>query len=125
MKMLRILIADDNRDAANGLARLLAIIGHNTQVAFDGATAIRMAEVFRPEVVLLDLGLPDMSGYVVCQRIRAHLGSELLAAIAITGWSSEPARIQSFQSGFDQHIVKPARIDLLEQTLSVLTTEAE
>jgi len=125
MKSLRILITDDNRDAANTLSRLLRVSGHSTYVAFDGATAIRMAEEIRPEVVLLDLGLPDMSGYVVCQRIRAHLGEDLLAAIAITGWCSEPARMQSFQSGFDQHLVKPASMDVLEQTLSVLAADPD
>ncbi len=120
MKSLRILITDDNHDVANGLSRLLRVLGHETYVAFDGATAIKLAKTIRPEVALLDLELPDISGYQVCQRIKAHLGKNLLAAIAISGLGSEEARNESSRSGFDQHWLKPARLDVLEQALSDL-----
>jgi DNA-binding response OmpR family regulator len=123
MKSLRILITDDNCDVADGLSRLLRVLGHETYVAYDGATAIKLAEAFRPEVALLDLELPDMSGFQVCQRIKAHLGKNLLTAIAISGLGSEQARMESVKSGFDQHWLKPARLDVLEQTLSDLTVE--
>jgi CheY-like chemotaxis protein len=124
MRSLRIVIADDNRDAANGLAKLLNSIGHSTYVAFDGCSAIQLAELVRPEVVLLDLGLPDMTGYSVCRRIREFLQEDLLGAIAITGWSSEQARIQSFDAGFDRHLVKPAKLDSLLDVLEDLTAES-
>ncbi len=123
MKSLRILITDDNHDVANGMSRLLRVLGHDTYVAFDGATAIRLAKTVRPEVALLDLELPDISGYQVCQRIKAHLGNKLLAAIAISGLGSEAARTESLRSGFDQHWVKPAQIEDLERALSALMQE--
>jgi DNA-binding response OmpR family regulator len=114
---MQILIADDNRDAANGLARLINALGHSTFLAFDGLTALRLAERIRPDMVFLDLGLPDLSGYEVCKRIRALLREDLLAAIAVTGWSHERARSDSFEAGFDRHLVKPARLEAIADVI--------
>lgn len=123
MKSLRVLITDDNPRIASGLSRLLKTLGHETYLAFDGETAVRLAEEVRPQVALLDLELPDISGYQVCQRIRLQMGKDLLMAIAITGLSSESARMESLRSGFDQHWVKPAQIEDLEHALSALMQE--
>ncbi len=123
MQSLRVLITDDDREIANGMSRLLRSMGHETYVAFDGTTAISLAEKIRPQVALLDLELPDISGYQVCRTIRSHWGKDLLTAIAISGLSSEPARLESLRSGFDQHWVKPAQIEDLEQALDELALE--
>jgi CheY-like chemotaxis protein len=118
MQQLRVLIADDNRDAANGLAKVLDTLGHWTYVAFDGGSALRLAESMRPEMIFLDLGLPDMSGYVVCRRIRAMLREDLRAAIAVTGWSNERARSDSYEAGFDRHLVKPASLESIADVIA-------
>jgi DNA-binding response OmpR family regulator len=125
MKALRILVVDDNKDAARSLARVLKAVGHVVEVAFDGTSGIALATQFRPEVALLDIGLPDIRGFEVCKTLREVLGDELLAAFAITGWSSEEVRKQSFQSGFDQHFVKPIKFDELEAALSVFASASE
>jgi CheY-like chemotaxis protein len=124
MQQLRVLIADDNRDAANGLARVLEILGHWTYVAFNGASALELAKSIRPEIVFLDLGMPDMSGYVVCQRIRALLREDLRAAIAVTGWSNERARSDSFEAGFDRHLVKPTTLQTIADVIDDFTNQS-
>lgn len=104
----RILVVDDNADAACSLALLLELEGHATQVAHDGAGAIAAAEQFDPHVILLDIGLPDISGYEVAKRLRAlRPDGAVPRLIALTGWSSEEHRHESESAGFDAHLVKP------------------
>ena len=113
----RILIVDDNVDAAAALNLLLQSLGHETSVAHDGLQALAAAEVFRPDVVLLDIGLPGVSGYEVARRLRTGKGGAL-KIIAITGWGQEADRVRAAEAGFDVHLVKPvdesALRDLLE-----------
>ncbi len=103
----RILLVDDNRDAADSLAMLLQSDGHDTHVAYDGATALERVESLQPEVILLDIGLPALNGYEVCQQIRARSSSRQAVVIAITGWGQESDRRKSRDAGFDAHLVKP------------------
>jgi len=102
----RILVVDDNIDAAMALDGLLRSLGHTTRVAHDGAAALSIAEQFKPEVVLLDIGLPGISGYEVARQLRARHGPSP-KIIAVTGWGTENDRNHSREAGFDLHLVKP------------------
>jgi len=102
-----VLIVDDNRDAASSLALLLELDGHRTIVAHDGPAALEAAEAHRPDVVLLDIGLPGMSGYEVGRRIRHQPWGRTLTIIALTGWGQAEDRRRSHEAGFDAHLVKP------------------
>jgi len=118
-RSLRVLIIDDNVDAANSLCMLLTSLGHSARAAYGGPAGIAMAQEFSPDVVLLDLGMPVMSGYDVARALRAsHPGMVL---VAVTGWGDEAAKNKSRESGFDHHLVKPvaesALIDLLGTVL--------
>lgn len=103
----RILIVDDNRDSATSLAFLLRLTGSETQTAFDGQEAVEAAATFRPNVVLLDIGLPKMSGYDACRAIRKQQWGKDMVLIALTGWGHETDRRKSTEAGFDGHLVKP------------------
>jgi CheY-like chemotaxis protein len=103
----RILIVDDNADAADALEALLRSLGHETMVAYDGFQAVQAAEGFRPDIVLLDIGLPGLSGYEVARRLRERQAHKPKKIIAITGWGQEADRNLSREAGFDVHLVKP------------------
>jgi CheY-like chemotaxis protein/nitrogen-specific signal transduction histidine kinase len=103
----RVLIADDNRDAAESLALFLQVTGHIADTAFDGEQALEMAERMRPEIVFLDLGMPRMNGYEVCRRIRATDWGKQIIVIAQTGWGQEEDKRRTREAGFDAHFVKP------------------
>jgi CheY-like chemotaxis protein len=111
-------VVDDNRDAAATLATMLSLVGHDTRTAHDGLEALELAEAFRPEVVLLDIGLPRLNGYDTCQRIRAQPWGKDMFIIAVTGWGQEDDRRRSEQAGFDHHLVKPADFADLEKLLA-------
>ena len=104
---LRILIVDDNRDGADSLAMLLQIMGNDTRTAHDGQEAVDVAEEFRPDVMLLDIGLPKLNGYEACRRIREQPWGRSVVLIALTGWGQEDDRRRSQEAGFDHHMVKP------------------
>lgn len=106
----RVLVVDDNRDAADALAMLLRYSGHETFVAYDGASAFASAEQHRPDVMLLDIGLPGMSGHDVCRRMRQEPWGRDIRMIALTGWGQEDDRRKSREAGFDGHLVKPVDI---------------
>lgn len=116
---LKILIADDNRDAADSLAAVVTAQGHRVQVAYDGRSAVQVAGRWRPDVLLLDIGMPGTSGYEACGRIREQPWSRDATMIAVTGWGQEQDRQRSMRAGFDHHLVKPvdfARLcDLLDR----------
>jgi PAS domain S-box-containing protein len=120
----RILIVDDNRDNAESLALLLGITGNETYIAHDGIEAIEAAAEHRPEVVLLDIGLPKLSGHDVCRRIRAESWGKDIVVIALTGWGQEEDRRKSQEAGFDGHLVKPVDYDELLELLISLTNVA-
>ena len=103
----RILIVDDNADHADSLGMLLAIDGHDVHCAYDGPEALSAAERLRPEVVLLDLGLPIVDGFEACRRIREQPWGKPMLLVAITGWGQDIDRQKSTEAGFDHHLVKP------------------
>ena len=117
---LRIMVVDDSRDSADSLGRLLQIAGHGVHVAYDGFRAIELAEEHRPDVVLLDIGLPRMDGYETARRIRAAPWSGGMTLIALTGWGQEEAKERSRQAGFNDHFVKPVDPALLLRKLAVM-----
>lgn len=107
-----ILIVDDNLDSAKSLAEVLKLIGNETFFAHDGEEAVKAAERQRPDVILLDIGLPKLNGFDACRRIRANAWAENILIIALTGWGQEEDRGKSAEAGFDGHLVKP--VDLTE-----------
>ena len=114
----RILVVDDNLDGAESLALLLGLDGHDTQMAHDGLDAVEKAALYRPDVILLDIGLPRLNGYEVCRRIRAQAWSKGTVIIAMTGWGQDDDRRKSSEAGFDSHCVKPVDPALLADLLS-------
>jgi CheY-like chemotaxis protein len=112
----RILVVDDNRDAADSLATLLQMLGHDVRTAFDGVEALEVAAEFRPDVALLDIGLPKISGYEVARHIRATRNNEVML-IAVTGWGQEADRKLSEEAGFDCHLTKPMTVQALQEAL--------
>lgn len=114
----RILVVDDNTDAAEVIAALLEVDGHLVRTSKDGSSAIEAARTDPPEVVLLDIGLPDMSGYEVAARLRALPGMEHAFLIALTGYGQDKDRERALAGGFDRHLTKPVTFDTLKRTLS-------
>ena len=106
----RILVVDDNRDSATSLAMLLKLTGHNTHLAFDGLEAVEAAATFKPEVILLDIGLPKLNGYEACRRIREQSWGKGILLVALTGWGQEEDRQKSKEAGFNAHLVKPVEL---------------
>jgi len=113
----RMLVVDDNGDSAESLALLLALAGHETHVAHDGPEALTRADALRPDAVLLDLGLPGLSGYEVCRRLRVEPWAREIPIIAITGWGQDDDRRRSKDAGFDAHLVKPVVFEELTALL--------
>jgi len=109
----RILVVDDNEDSAASLAMLLRVDGHTVETAFDGPAAIERAAAFRPEVILLDIGLPRMNGYEVCRTLRGRAEGADALIVALTGWGQEEDQRRSREAGFDAHLVKPVAHDAL------------
>jgi len=120
----RILIVDDNRDSADSLSMLLEITGNKTYMAHDGVEALEAIEKYRPEVVLLDIGLPRLDGHEVCRRVREKSWARNIVIIALTGWGQEDDRRKSEEAGFNGHLVKPVDYDELLELLSSLTTRS-
>jgi CheY-like chemotaxis protein len=114
----RILVVDDNRDGAASLALLLKIYGHEARTAHDGLEAVTSADHFRPEVVLMDLGLPKLDGFEAARRIRERTWSEGIVLIALTGRDGEEDRRRSLAAGFDHHLVKPVDVAALTKLLA-------
>lgn len=115
---LRILIVDDNIDAAETLSAVLSLSGHETRLVHTGAKALPAALDFRPDVILLDIGLPELDGYAVARLIRDEPALRSVAVVALTGWGSEEDRRQARNAGFDEHLVKPVDTAQLNAVLS-------
>ncbi len=113
----RVLVVDDNRDAADTLALLLELLGHEIRTANDGTQALEAAEAFRPDVVLLDIGLPGMNGYEVCRRLREKPWGESMLIVALTGWGQAEDQRMASEAGFDRHLVKPVEEAVLLKLL--------
>lgn len=117
---LRLLVVDDNRDAAVSLSMLLRLQGHDVRIAHDGPTALEIARQSRPDVIFLDLGMPGMDGYEVARRLRQQPGLEKVVLAALTGWGQHEDRRRTAEAGFDHHLVKPPEPKLIESLLSDL-----
>jgi CheY-like chemotaxis protein len=116
----RILVVDDNRDAADSLAVMLSLSGHETRTAYDGLEAVQAAADFRPDAVLLDIGLPRMNGYEAARHLRQQPWGKGMVLIALTGWGQEEDKRRALEAGFDQHVTKPVKAAALEKLLARL-----
>jgi len=112
-------VIEDHEDAAESLALLLRLVGHETEVAFDAGEGLEKARQFRPEVVLCDIGLPGgMDGYSVAKALRADPELQSVYLIALTGYGQEEDRRRALAAGFDTHLTKPADLDVLRRLLA-------
>jgi PAS domain S-box-containing protein len=118
----RVLVVDDNADAAESAALLLRMLGHEVKTAHDGPSALQAARAFRPEAVLLDIGLPGMSGYDVAKTLRAEPGNGALVLVVVTGYGQDEDRRRSAEAGFDRHLVKPVDPAAVQALLGSLST---
>ncbi len=123
LKRLRILVVDDNVDTTFSFSILLRALGHDVCTANDGVKAVQTTVDFHPDVILLDIGLPGMSGYEVAKRIRQHPSHKDIVLIALTGYGRDSDRQSSLQAGFNHHLVKPARIEQVKQILASVTPQ--
>jgi CheY-like chemotaxis protein len=114
----RVLVVDDNEDGADSLGMLLQLLGVEVMVVHDGPAALAAMKTFRPRVVLLDLGMPDMDGLEVARRMRADPETRDVTLVALTGWGQREDRRRTGEAGFDYHLVKPADLAMLESILS-------
>jgi len=113
----RVLVVDDNHDGAEAIARLLRVLGHEVEVVYDGLTAVQRATQFEPGVVLLDLGMPGLDGFHVCERLRAHIWKQRPFIVALTGWGRDGDMDRTKNAGFDAHLVKPVEATALVKLL--------
>ena len=118
MPQRRVLVADDNQDSAETLSLLVQTLGNEVRTANDGAHALEEAESFRPDVVLLDIGMPGLDGYEVARRIRAQPWGATVVLVALTGWGQDEDRRRSREAGFDRHLLKPVDIGPLQEALA-------
>src|ERR1051325_8356960 len=114
----RVLVVDDNEDSVDSLAMLLEMMGHEVRTANDGDRALDLAREFRPEVGILDIGLPKMNGYELASRLREQPWGKDVVLVALTGWGQEEHRRRSAESGFNHHLTKPVELDMLAQILA-------
>lgn len=118
--MKRLLVVDDNKDAAQSMSMLLEMWGHEVAFAYDGPSALERAEQWRPQAVFLDIGLPGMDGYEVAQRLRSLPQARDAVLIAITGYGQDEDRMRSQRAGIDHHLVKPVAPDALRSLIDSL-----
>jgi CheY-like chemotaxis protein len=118
MRRLRVLVVEDDKDAADSLARLIHLAGHEVDVAYSPHVALDVAEQQGPDVVLLDIGLPRLDGYEVARALRKRPQSKHALIVAVTGFGQESAREASAEAGFDLHLVKPIEVEQLIRTIS-------
>jgi len=118
--LFRIIVADDNVDAATTLSTMLGILGHQVSMAHSGGQALAMVPAFKPDVVFLDIGMPDTNGYEVASALRRAPGGNRLALVALTGWGAAADKARAAQAGFDHHLTKPATLESVNDVLSRL-----
>ncbi len=123
-EILRVLVVDDNEASAKTLGWAIEMEGYEVEVCLDGRKAVERARAFHPHVVLLDLGMPGMNGYEVCQALRADGTLGQVKIIAQTGWGDAAAKRRTAESGFDLHLVKPVNMTVLSDMLALLAHTA-
>ena len=114
----RVLVVDDNRDVADSLGLLLQSLNVDVRVTYDGRSALEMISALKPEMVFLDLGMPEMDGYETARRLRQLPDGRAVQLVALTGRGQEEDRRRSLQAGFDKHLVKPVDVKLLQALLA-------
>jgi CheY-like chemotaxis protein len=119
----RILVADDNRDAAQSLGELLRLMGHEVALAYDGRQAVEMAQHIGPDLTILDIGMPNMNGYECCAEIKKRAPDAVV--IALTGWGQDTDRQRSAAAGFKGHLVKPVEIHVLMSIIEDLDKSSD
>ena len=119
-KRLRLMVIDDNKDAAESMSMLFELWGHEVVCVFDGRTALDTAAKFRPDAVFLDIGLPGMDGYEIAERLREIPRAGRIVLVAITGYGQDEDRRRSREAGIDHHLVKPVAPDTLQKVLESL-----
>jgi CheY-like chemotaxis protein len=129
IRKLRVLVVEDSVDQAEGLAELIRSWGHSVQRAHNGAEALHIAREYRPAVVLLDLGLPDMHGYELAKRLRAEAHRRRLHFVVITGWTQIADQLSSSAAGIAHHLIKPPNVSVVREILAgyqeAMATEEE
>ena len=114
----RILVVDDNEDAASTLAMLLQLTGNEVHTACDGLEAVKAVADLQPDVVLMDIGMPKLNGYDAARRIRGHASGKDTFLIALSGWGQEEDKVRSANAGFNAHITKPVDVSALNKLLA-------
>jgi len=122
---LRILVADDNQDNVDTWAALLALDGHDVRSAYSGTQAFSMAEQVRPDLALLDIGMPGMNGYELARRIRATDWGPEVVLVAVTGWGQAEDKRLASEAGFDRHLAKPVGPDALEPLVELVRAQRQ
>jgi two-component system CheB/CheR fusion protein len=115
----RVLVVDDNVDAANSIAKILRLFGHEVECVYDGPSALALAETFRPDVFVLDIGLPGMDGYELARRLRADHAFQRTPLLAVTGYGQDEDRSRSREAGFNYHLAKPVDPEVLHDIVAV------
>ena len=124
-RTLSILVVEDNVDSAEATAYLVRAMGHEVEVAHDGATALDLAVAYEPAVILLDLGLPDFDGFEVVARLRDHSWARIPPVlVALTGWSTDDDRRRAAAIGIDEYLVKPVRIETLRDLVTRIASSS-
>jgi CheY-like chemotaxis protein len=114
-------VADDLRDSVDSLAMMLRLAGHDVRTAHDGLEAVQAAAVFRPDVVVLDIGMPRMNGYEAARHLRQQPWGRNVLLVALTGWGQEEDKRRATEAGFDHHLTKPVEPAALEKLLALIT----
>jgi two-component system, chemotaxis family, CheB/CheR fusion protein len=116
----RILVVDDNRDAADSLAKLVRSFGHDVKAVYDGNEAIEQTSLFEPDMALVDIGMPGLDGYETVRQLRERRGNVHLIVVAVTAWSRDEDKRRAYDSGFDLHVAKPMSVETLKELLRLL-----
>jgi CheY-like chemotaxis protein len=116
----RILVVDDNRDAADSLARLIQSFGLDAKAVYDGSEALEVTAEFQPDMALVDLGMPGMDGFETVTELRRRRGNVHLIVVAVTAWSRDEDKRKAYDSGFDLHVPKPMSVERLKEVLELL-----
>jgi CheY-like chemotaxis protein len=120
----RILVVDDERDAADSLVRLIQVLGYEAKAAYDGEEALREVASYAPDMALIDIGMPGLNGFETVSRIRQQRGNATMILVAVTGWTREEDQRKAYDAGFDLHVAKPMTVETLKELLAILDPEA-
>jgi CheY-like chemotaxis protein len=121
----RILVADDQRDIADALTRLLQTLGYDAKAVYEGRRAVDEAVDFLPDLIFIDIGMPDFDGYKTAAKIRGHRECAHSILIALTGWGGPEDRQRAYESGFDLHVTKPMSVDKLMEVLALIDPKGQ